>query len=148
MMCLRSRLDLKNRCRRRGVAASELVCILPVLITIVFGCVDFGRFAYAYISVTNAARAGADFASTNRYTTSTASLWAAKIRLAVQDEMGQMSGFDPDNLSVTAPAPTPDGNLKLVSVQVTYQFRTTVTWPALPNQLALTRTVRMRVIRG
>src|SRR2546423_13511130 len=46
---------------RHAVAAVELAVLLPVLTTIVLGCVDFGRFAYNYIAVTNAARAGAAY---------------------------------------------------------------------------------------
>src|SRR5262245_51604636 len=45
--------------RRRGASATELAVILPLFITIVLGCVDFGRFAYTYIAVSNAARAAA-----------------------------------------------------------------------------------------
>jgi Flp pilus assembly protein TadG len=45
--------------RRRGAAAAELAMILPLMLILVLGCVDFGRFAYSYIAVTNAARAGA-----------------------------------------------------------------------------------------
>ena len=37
--------------RRRGAAAAELAILLPVLVTIVLGCVDFGRFVYNYIAV-------------------------------------------------------------------------------------------------
>jgi len=143
-----SKVHLQGRSHSSGVAAFELVCVLPMLITLVFGCVDFGRFGYTYIAVTNGARAGADFASTNRYTTANASNWTAKVRQAVEDEMSQMPGFDSANLTVASPAPTQDGIFRLVTVQATYDFRTIVTWPALPNRVALSRTVGMRVIRG
>ena len=59
------------RRHRRGAAAVELAMILPVLMTIVLGCVDFGRFAYNYIAVTNAARAGASYAIMNNYSPTT-----------------------------------------------------------------------------
>ena len=49
---------LQARRHRRGVTAVEFALILPLLMTIVLGCVDYGRFAYDYIAVTNAARAG------------------------------------------------------------------------------------------
>jgi Flp pilus assembly protein TadG len=42
---------------RRGAAAVEFALILPLLVTLVLACVDFGQFAYNYIAVTNAARA-------------------------------------------------------------------------------------------
>ena len=59
------------RRHRRGAAAVEFAVILPLLVTIVLGCVDFGRFAYNYIALTNAARAGAAFGCMNVYTTAT-----------------------------------------------------------------------------
>ena len=50
---------------RRGHAAVEFALILPLLVTIIFACIDLGRFAHTYIAVTNAARAGAGFGSSN-----------------------------------------------------------------------------------
>ena len=53
---------------RRGAALVEMGVILPVLVVIAFGCVDFGRFVYAYAAVTNAAEEGAAFGSLNAIT--------------------------------------------------------------------------------
>jgi Flp pilus assembly protein TadG len=54
----RNKWKLSRYDRRRGASATELAIILPLFITIVLSCVDFGRFAYTYIAVSNAARAG------------------------------------------------------------------------------------------
>lgn len=43
----------------RGAAAVELALILPVLLLIVFGIIDFGRMLNAQITLTEAAREGA-----------------------------------------------------------------------------------------
>ena len=51
--------------RRRGGSAVELAIILPIFATLVLATVDFGRFAYNYIAVTNAARAGAAWVMMN-----------------------------------------------------------------------------------
>lgn len=53
---------------RRGAALVEMGVILPVLVLIAFGCVDFGRFVYAYAAVSNAAEEGAAFGSLNAIT--------------------------------------------------------------------------------
>lgn len=133
---------------RRGVAAAEFALILPLLVTIVFGCVDFGRFAHSYIAVTNAARAGAGFASFNPYTSTTQSTWQSQVTQAVIDEMSQMNGFNSSNLTVSTPVVTTDANgLKRVRVDVSYPFQTIVTWPAIPKQVTLRRAVEMRMIR-
>ncbi len=132
--------------RRRGAAALELALIMPLLMVIVLGCVDFGRFVYTYIAVTNAARVGASFGSTHPVTSITWPLWEQQIRDAIAAELGP--AFDPAQIVVPAPVIKTDANaLKRVSVQVSYPFATLVTWPALPNSITLTRTVQMRVIR-
>ncbi len=46
---------------RNAQAATELALVLPLLLTIVLGCIDLGRFAYAATAVANAARAGGTF---------------------------------------------------------------------------------------
>ncbi len=48
-----------NARRDRGAAAVEFVLVLPVLLLLVFGIVDFGRMLNAQIVVTEAAREGA-----------------------------------------------------------------------------------------
>jgi hypothetical protein len=77
---------------RQGAAAAELAVILPVLVTIVLGCVDFGRYAFNHIAVTNAARAGAAYGAMNNYTASTYNTWAAGITQAAQNEISQPVG--------------------------------------------------------
>lgn len=42
----------------RGAAAVELAIILPLLLVLVGGIIDFGRLLYAEVMVTNAAREG------------------------------------------------------------------------------------------
>jgi Flp pilus assembly protein TadG len=124
----------------------EFALILPLLVTLVLGCVDFGRFAYTYIAVTNAARVGAGVGSVNPVTSSTWSIWAERVRQAVVGEMG--AAFDPSKISIPSLTVTSqsDGQ-KRVRVQVSYPFVTFVTWPFLPNNLTLTRAVEMPMIR-
>src|SRR5437899_8835587 len=83
---------LTRHSRRRAGAAAELAFILPLLVTLVLGAVDFGRCAYYYIAVTNAARAGAQYAIMNNYTASTQSAWQTNVKQAITDEMSQQVG--------------------------------------------------------
>ncbi len=50
-----------KRLRRsqRGQTLVEFALILPILILILFGILEFGRIFYSYISITNAVREGA-----------------------------------------------------------------------------------------
>jgi Flp pilus assembly protein TadG len=135
----------RNRGGRRATSAVELALILPLLVTIVLGCVDFGRFAYTYIAVTNAARAGAGFASANPVTDVTRDLWEQGVRQAVTNEMGD--AFQADQITVPSPVVTTDAEgLTLVRVEVSCSFATLADWPLLPNHVVLTRAVEMRMM--
>jgi Flp pilus assembly protein TadG len=52
-------VSARNRRRERGAAAVEFALLLPVLLLIVGGIVDFGRFFYTQNITVNASREGA-----------------------------------------------------------------------------------------
>jgi Flp pilus assembly protein TadG len=137
----------EKRTPRRAAAAAELAFILPVLVMIVLGCVDFGRFLYTYIAVTNAARAGAGYGSVNAYTTSTYGTWQTDIRSAVIDELSGVYGFDSGDLTVTSTGVTESSGYWRAQVQVQYPFETLVSWPSIPSSITMQRTAVMRGIR-
>ena len=58
----------KTRC---GAAAVELAVVLPVLLLLALGCVDLGRAAALNIALSNAARVGAEYGATHRFTSYT-----------------------------------------------------------------------------
>jgi Flp pilus assembly protein TadG len=128
--------------RRRGAAAVEFALILPLLVLLVLGCVDFGRFAYRYIQVTNAARAGAGFASNTIFTPATQATWKADVVTAVSNEMASASGYNSSNVKVTTT--TESNGLWRVSVTVPCTFQTIITWPGIPHTTTLQQTVVMR----
>lgn len=53
-----------------GQALVELALILPVALTLLFGVVQIGRYAYASIAMSSAARAGVQYAAQNKVTAS------------------------------------------------------------------------------
>src|SRR5689334_712117 len=55
----RANMRVRRKGRDRGAAAVEFVLVLPVLLLIIFGIVDFGRMLYAKITLTQAAQASA-----------------------------------------------------------------------------------------
>lgn len=142
------RQEKAARRNRRGAAAVEFAVILPVLITIVLACIDFGRFGYMYIAVTNSARAGAGYGSVNKVTAGTLPAWRTAIRTACTDEIKGATGFVSNQLTIPDPVViTEQGGLKRVQVRVDYQFHMIMSWPGLPSPFPLSRTVEMRVIR-
>lgn len=54
-----SRRRRKSGARDRGAAAVEFALLLPVLLVVLFGLIDFGRALNAQITLTQAAREGA-----------------------------------------------------------------------------------------
>jgi Flp pilus assembly protein TadG len=112
---------------------------------LLLGCVDFGRFAYTYIAVSNAARAGAGYASVHPYDSATYATWQAQTRQAAANDMGSLGGFDPTQVTVTSVTET--GGLWRAEVTVPCQFQALVSWPGIPSSVTLQRTVAMRGIR-
>ena len=134
-----------GRRSRRGAAAAEMAVVLPTLLVIALGCVDFARFAYAYITITNAGRAAAGYGSVNPPTTNTMSTWQAKVQQVAVDDASSLSGFTTSNVTVSQVADT--GGLWRAQVTVTYQFKTMLSWTGIPATMNLTRTVQMRGTR-
>ncbi len=138
---------MSQRQTRHGVSVVELAIVLPILVTLALGCVDFGRFAYYHIAVTNAARAGAGFGAMHPYTTTTQANWEAAIATRATNEMAGVQGYDSSKLTIVT-TPTIEGsNLRRVRVHVTYTFDTYITWPFLPNSSDLTTAAEMRIVR-
>jgi Flp pilus assembly protein TadG len=134
--------------RRRAAAAAELALLLPLLVTIALGCVDFGRIFYMNIAVANAARVGAGVASFSPVSAGSWTNWENAIRAAVTEELAQQTGFDPDRLTVATPVITTEGaGFSRVRVQVRYRFSMIINWVLLPNEVELGHAVEMAVIR-
>ena len=53
------RTPSRRTARERGAAAVEMAIVLPLLLLVIAGIVDFGRFFLVEIQLTNAAREGA-----------------------------------------------------------------------------------------
>jgi Flp pilus assembly protein TadG len=137
-----------------------LAIILPLFATIVLGCVDFGRFAYTYIAVTNAARAAAAWEMMNPpgNSASPSSSWQTSVKQAAINEMSQQPGFQSSNLTVTLTDSSGNyvetestyGTWRF-TVTASYPFNTLVTWNikgyGIPSSMNLTRAVTMRGIR-
>jgi Flp pilus assembly protein TadG len=134
--------------RRRGSATLEFSLVLPLLISVALLCVDFGRFAYCYISVTNAVRAGAAYASVNLYSSSTETQWQTNVTQAVTDEFATNGWYSSGDLTVNTPQLIQEsGGYWRVSVTASYSFSTLIQWGWLPGYnkpIKLSRTVVMR----
>jgi Flp pilus assembly protein TadG len=126
----------------------ELAVVLPILLSIVLLCVDFGQMAYYYIGVTNAARAGAAYGSSVLYTASTQTTWQNNVIQAVKDEFANNGWYKSANLTVDTPTLTLESaGYYHATVTVHYSYKTLINWYYLPgynNTVTLSRTVVMR----
>jgi Flp pilus assembly protein TadG len=129
---------------RSGAAATEFAIVLPLLVLLVFGCVDLGRSIGAYIIVSNAARAGVEYGATHGYTASNYANWQSQVIAHVNQEMqGTGASFDATRLTVTATATPTTGNLYRATVVATYRFDMLTNIPGLPQEFLLSHSVTM-----
>jgi Flp pilus assembly protein TadG len=136
MLC-RARVSAGRR--RRGVAAAELAILLPFLALLFVAAVDFGRIFYYYVTITNCARGGAIYASSDAsHTTDTTGITNAAL--------ADSSNLSP-NPSVSSTTGNDSAGNAYVKVTVTYTFQTISNFPlpGTPNSITLTRSVQMRV---
>jgi Flp pilus assembly protein TadG len=98
----------------RGAAAVEFALLLPMLLLIVFGLIDFGRALNAQITLTQAAREGARLAALGQSNVNTSTQSAA-------------TGLSPVTVNVTTcPAGAAAGVNSVVQVSYKYTFITPI----------------------
>lgn len=105
------RRQAATEARDRGSVAVEFALLLPVLLLIIFGVIDFGRAISDQITLTQAAREGARLASLG-YSDS-----------AVQSRaQSAATGLSPVTVTVSSSCPAGAGNGVDAVVQTSYQF--------------------------
>jgi Flp pilus assembly protein TadG len=130
--------------RRSGAAATEFAIVLPLLVLLVFGCVDLGRSIGAYIITSNAARVGAEYGATHGYTAFSYSTWQNQVIAAATQEMqGTGQSFNSNLMTVTVSATPTTGNLYRTTVVASYRFSMLTTLPGLPTQFVVSHSVTM-----
>lgn len=144
------RIGKKRRHDDRGASAVEFALVVPLLLLIVFGMVEFGVAISRYASVTNAAREGVRAASLGATTD--------EIRQTVA---ASLDSVDPDDLSVvvtcqTVTPPITDcggggydtsrtpGMTAVVTVSYPYDW-ITIVGLTISDHLTLSKTSQMRI---
>jgi Flp pilus assembly protein TadG len=123
--------------RKGGQSAVEFAILLPLLMLILFGVLDLGRVFFAAITITNAARAGARYAT--QYPSDTNGIKAT----ALAEAQGQgIVLTDPNSVSVTCPQGC--GSNQSIQVTVTYSV-TLIMGFVLPSPVPVSNSVQMLV---
>lgn len=121
----------------RGQATVELALVVPVLLLILFGIMEFGRIFSSYLIVTNAAREGARWAAVGADDTA-----------IVEQVENAAAGLDLSRLTVTI-TPAAGGRVSGVQATVTVDYAVDLVTPVLsgiaPNPFPLTAQATMRV---
>ena len=108
------RLLCGHAARERGAAAVEFALLLPVLLLLVFGIIDFGRALNAQITLTQAAREGARLAALGQPN-------------VVSRTKAAATGLNPVTVTVTAcPANAGPGDDASVTTSYAFSFVTPV----------------------
>jgi Flp pilus assembly protein TadG len=100
----------------RGASAVEFAIVLPVLFLVIAGIVDFGRYFFTQIQVTNAAREGARAAVVLPNPDSTAMAAITTRALA------GAAGVPGASASVVATCPAPSPSYATVRVTATFDW--------------------------
>jgi Flp pilus assembly protein TadG len=144
---------LSNHTRHSRLPAQaliEIALILPLLLLLIIGAVDFGRMFYTKMVITNAAREGASYYATNSVCKTTCTFSDCSTNLkAVVVESGASSGVVVVNSEITLPAVcgTP-GSIGTVNVtkSVSFMFGGFLQALGIVNgPLSLSSTVKMAV---
>ena len=128
-----------------GSALLELAISMPLLLLILFGVADLGRFLYAATEVVNAAAAGAEYATASLANTTD----YAGMQTAAQNDAANVSGMQVSTSSfcqcvsgttvsctigACGGSSTPPSYIK---VTTSATFNTLFSYPALPSSIAL-----------
>jgi Flp pilus assembly protein TadG len=117
--------QMMRRWRDRGAAAVEFALVVPILITLIFGAIEFGLYVQARTVLENAAREGVRVASLTANGNSTAD---AQIQAAAKGAIVGVAGTPtvtatcatPTGVSCTIGAANNGGNVATVKVVLNY----------------------------
>ena len=113
----------------RGAAAVEFALVLPILVVLVFGIVDFGRALFAYNYLTSAVREGGRFAAVQN----SASAQAA-VQTRMVDYLAQLNTLALPAVPAAKITSVPDNlaNPRYITVTITdYELAPITPIPAL-----------------
>lgn len=136
----------------RGASLVELAVVLPLLLLLLMGAVDFGRAFYLSMEVSGAAESGAEYGSLNP-TDFTGMVGAAQAgapnvaNLAVATpgygcECADGTAFS-SNCSTVPSCPT-NNLVYRVTVKTSANYTPLFPWPKIPSSMLLSDSVTMR----
>ncbi|HHV18663.1 MAG TPA: pilus assembly protein [Thermoanaerobacterales bacterium] len=125
--------------RQKGQTLVELALVLPIIILILFGILEFGRIFHSYIVITNAAREGVRLGAVGKQDEEIISRIREAAPLYEADSRLQVTRLEPNESARTSGLP--------LTVEVTYDVElvTPLFSSVLPNPVTLKSKAVMRV---
>lgn len=132
-------IQIINRFRKshRGQSLVEMALILPILIIILFGIMEFGRVFHAYLVITHAAREGARYGVIAKD--------VAEIKQKVQDTSPGIELDLANDVSVNPATEFPTGFPLTVRVNYDAELYIPFLNNILPNPIPLTAESTMQI---
>lgn len=140
-----------DRFRRseKGTSMVELALIAPVLIFLVIGVIEVGRYMYFGILAAHAAETGAKYGAQNTAT----ALDTTGIKNAVLNDGSNLdwhvtssTACSSNGAVVSCPsAEPPSGTVYYVTVQVTGNFKSLLNYPGIPTAAPVSATATVRI---
>lgn len=154
-MGIRRLIPRLPKAKSRGQSLVEFAMVLPVLVIMIFGIIDFGMGLRSYIALTNATREGARFAAVgNDAGAFPADCDGSSNTTIIGRVCTAANGLNLDNIdsvSVSYPSGVGPGNSVIVEAQYTYTYFTPigdmidfVSGGSLPETLTLSSSTDMR----
>ncbi len=141
-----------SRCES-GTSVIEFALTAPVLIFMVIGLIEMGRYETMAIMCTHAARAGVQYGGQTTFTAAD----AAGMTSAAEKDASSLTNWHVypsyfcENNGALVSCPTggvPNSNsVYYVQVRVTGSFNSWLNYPGIPSSVALSETATMRVLR-
>jgi Flp pilus assembly protein TadG len=136
-----------RRSNQKGQAMIELALLLPLILAMLIGIIEIGRLAYYYIEVSDAARAGAQYASQSLANAAN----IPNITQAVQNDfqdVGSITLSPPPQQTCGCPGAAPAGcpaggcayPLVYVNVTTTYPLNPLFQYPGISTLFPVTIT--------
>ncbi|SOC37260.1 TadE family protein [Ureibacillus acetophenoni] len=119
----------------KGASIVEFALILPLLILLVFGIIDFGRIFHAYLTIDHAGREAARVASVGKF---------SDVETTAVQKSGNM--ITAEDVEVTySDVNKIRGSIATVKIDYKITFLTPIIQPFFPSGLTLSDTTTMRI---
>jgi len=131
---------------RRGAVTLEFALVVPVLVLLLTGILEFGRIGLLGVPIAEAARAGAIYGSMNPPDSLNPNDWSQQCELRAREVLANQAGINPSLVQVQCTYTT-GSPVNRATVQVRYPFTLLTGWTPSPTNLLIQRTAVLPVIR-